>query len=489
MSSLSLRTQLAWLLSVLSLSLIAAVVVLVSVSFDQGFHSYLNASAMRKHEAMANQLSREINQDPRLWDRLSQRPRAFGRWLASHPAGEGSEPPAQDTPPPPAPWAPGPRPPMPRYQGPTVWLLAADKSVLAGPALPPGETPQTLLSQPLHLGDQRVGYLAWRPVRAIDNDADRIFARQQHQLFAVIALGALALSMLVAWGLSRYLVTPIRQLSAAMRALNERRYDVRVDVRSGNELGMLGKDFNRMAEALGEHDAAQRQWLADISHELRTPLAVLKAELEALEDGIAPLTPSAVLSLSDEVDQLSRLADDLHQLAVTQVSRLRYQLAPLDLNVLLTRLAPRLQSIMHRANLRWSFSVSDGEALVEGDEQRLEQLIVNLAQNSARYTDAGGDVRAHIQRHDGMTLIWEDSAPGVEPADLEHLFDRFYRVEKSRQRAQGGSGLGLAIVANIAQAHGATLEATTSPLGGLRISVRFKQGEVRSAQSYSGRRR
>ncbi len=476
MSLRSLRTQLVLLLSALSLSLIAAVVVLVSVSFDRGFHSYLNASAMRKHEVLVEQLEREINDTPDLWYRLSHFPRAFGRWLSVRGETEGGDP-GPLRPPPGERWEGRRFPPEHRYQGPPLWLLDAGRSVLAGPALPMGETPQSLVAKPLVLRGTHVGYLAWRPVRAIDNDADRIFASQQHRLFAVIAIVALLVSVAVAWGVARYLVTPIRRLSEAMGALNERRYDARVDIPLTNELGVLGKDFNRMAEALGEHDAEQQQWLADISHELRTPLAVLKGEIEALQDGVAPMTPAALQSLSEEVEQLTRLADDLHQLAVTQVSRLRYQLKPLDLGALLTRLAPRLEGIMSRANLHFSAVPCDGLALIDADEQRLEQLIVNLAQNSARYTDAGGRVLAQIRREGAIMLVWEDSAPGVGTEDLEHLFDRFYRVEKSRQRAHGGSGLGLAIVANIAQAHGATIDALPSPLGGLRIRVHFRQGK------------
>jgi two-component system sensor histidine kinase BaeS len=486
----SLRIQLAILLSVLSLLLVGAILLAVSTTFDRGFQSYLNQAAARRHETVATALAEALRDDPRLLTRFSARPHAFDRWIREYQRLGGPGEPRRPPPRPPRgfggqPWPPGPgEPPPPPGPGgppPDLWLLNAQGQIIAGPPLPPGETVARLIRTPVAVGSADARQtsaagqlsLAWRPVRAVDNQADTMFLRQQQRLFAWIAALAVLVSVGVSWPLSRYLVTPLQRLSRAVRALADRRYDTRVAIEARNELGDLGRDFNRMAEALQAHDAQQRQWLADVSHELRTPLGVLRGELEGLQDGVVPFDGAAVDSLHEEVSQLSRLVDDLHLLAITQSGQLRYRFEPVDLAALMARLEPRLSALMVRAGLRWQFESPSHPVMIRGDEQRLEQLVMNLAQNSVRYTDSGGVVRVGLRPSPTPVLSWEDSAPGVEAADLEHLFDRFYRVEKSRQRAVAGSGLGLSIVSNIAKAHQARLQASASDLGGLRITVQF----------------
>src|SRR5690606_30390968 len=228
-----------------------------------------------------------------------------------------------------------------------------------------------------------------------------------------------------------------------------------------------------------EQDNQQRQWLADISHELRTPLAVMKGELEAVEDGVMVMDAALTRSLGEEVNQLTRLVDDLHQLAVTQISHLRYQWQPVELGQFMQQMQARLVPLLQQAELEWELQTPEAELWVRADSLRLEQLVLNLVQNSVRYTDRGGKVRVRLERAERIRLIWEDSAPGVDEADLQHLFDRFYRVEHSRQRALGGSGLGLAIVGNIAEAHNAHITARESSLGGLAIVLDFPMAETR----------
>lgn len=488
MRSSSLRVQLAILLSVMSLLLVGGILLAVSLSFSSGFRTYLEQMARDRNEVIAARLSSAIENDPRLLQRFRHHPPSFERWLAGQAPGSdrrpppppgfrpfhGQEPPSHFQRPRPREEADWHRPPPPPpANGPAVWLLEEPDYVLAGPPLPPEVSLSTLLRTPLDPAVAPGLSLAWRPARPLDNHADTLFFRRQQLLFAGIALVAVIGSVLLSWPLSRYLVTPIEQISSAVRALSSRRYDQRVDITARNELGDLGRDVNRMADALQAHDEQQRQWLADVSHELRTPLAVMKGELESLQDGMLPFDASAVSSLQEEVGQLTRLVDDLHQLVITQSGKLRYHFARVDLCALITRLEPRLAVLVERAGLHWEHSLPQGQVFLEADEQRLEQLIMNLAQNSVRYTHRGGRVRVTLGTSPVPSLVWEDSEPGVGPDDLEHLFDRFYRVEKSQQRAVGGSGIGLSIVANIAEAHGAIVSARASMLGGLCIDIRF----------------
>ena len=200
--------------------------------------------------------------------------------------------------------------------------------------------------------------------------------------------------------------------------------------------------------------------MADISHELRTPLAVLRAELEAIQDGIRPMTPAALEPLQGEVQQLGKLIDDLHELSVTQNGALSYRFAVLDLDGVLQAALAAVRGRFADAGLALETAPAGAVLLIEGDERRLQQLFANLLENALRYTDAGGRVAARIQPHaDRVDIHIEDSAPGVDAAHRERLFERFYRVEGSRNRASGGSGLGLAICRNIVEAHGGTIQA------------------------------
>ncbi len=473
LNKLALSTKLALILSGLSLLLVLAVMLSIKASFDRGFERYINQSIGERMELLAAQLAVDANE----FDQLLHNRRHWERYLRHQLRDMEPEPPST---PGAYPQTQPPRRDMARWGvvRRSVWLLPPggypQAQAQATEPLPPLEQLRLL---PLHTTDGLLGYLAWRPLKPRDSLLEARFAERQHRLFALIALVAVAFSWLLAWPLSRYLVNPVRRLSGAMGALTRREFQQRVPVESRDELGQLAADFNRLAEALETQDQQQRQWLADISHELRTPLGVMKGELEAMEDGVMPLDQARVRSLSEEVNQLARLMDDLHQLAVTQVSHLRYQFETLDLADVLRQMGERFAPMMQQARLGWTLALPDTPVWILADRLRLEQLLMNLAQNSVRYTDPGGEVYVCLTLGERAMLAWEDSTPGVDEADLAHLFDRFYRVERSRQRSLGGSGLGLSIVANIARAHGASLSASAAPLGGLRVVCSFESAE------------
>lgn len=211
--------------------------------------------------------------------------------------------------------------------------------------------------------------------------------------------------------------------------------------------------------------------LADISHELRTPLAVLRGELEAIQDGVRKFTPETVASLQAEVGTLTKLVDDLHQLSMSDEGALAYQKAPVDLIPLLEVAGGAFRERFASRGLKLQFSLPDS-ITVFGDRDRLMQLFNNLLENSLRYTDSGGSLQISAgQRDKTVRLTFADSAPGVSDDQLQKLFERFYRTEGSRNRASGGSGLGLAICLNIVEAHNGRIIAAHSPFGGVSITV------------------
>src|SRR5204863_9024403 len=209
---------------------------------------------------------------------------------------------------------------------------------------------------------------------------------------AVTAAFAVALAPLLAFVLSRVFLLPLKPVTAATHRLAAGNYATRVEVRSADELGRLAEDFNRLAQALERNEALRRRFMADVSHELRTPLAVVSGELEALEDGVRPLTRESLASLRTEVSALGKLIDDLNQLALADSGALAYRKETVDVVPLLAQaLASHRERFAERGlkvETAWH-----GATPVFGDADRLRQMFRNLLENSARYTDRGGCVR------------------------------------------------------------------------------------------------
>src|SRR5437660_1005005 len=325
--------------------------------------------------------------------------------------------------------------------------------------------------KPIVVDGGTVGWIARAPLRRLSGAADVSFQQKQLRASWLTAALALALAAGLAVVLGRAFVTPVKRLADATHRLAAGNYATRVPVESHDELGRLAADFNRLAETLERNETLRRRFMADVSHELRTPLALLSAELEALEDGVRPLTLESLASLRGEVNALGKLIGDLNQLALADSGALAYRRETVDVVPLLAQTLESHRDRLAERGLAVETSWN-GAAPVFGDADRLRQMFRNLLENSARYTDRGGRVRIAAQRDGGRVRVdFEDSAPGVPSEALPQLFERFYRVDASRARANGGTGLGLAICRSIAQAHDGEISAVPSPLGGLRVSL------------------
>lgn len=326
---------------------------------------------------------------------------------------------------------------------------------------------------PIQINDHTVGYLGIRPGPSLERIGEVKFLEQQISNFIWVALAAVllsaALAMLLAGGLAR----PLKAFTRASRSLAAGRYDTRIPVESNDELGRLARDFNALAAALERTEQQRRQWVADISHELRTPLAVLRGELEAVQDGLRPLDQHTIDSLHAEVMRLSRLVGDLYELSMSDLGSLSYRATATDPVTVLQDMIGHFEPEFRNKSIRVQFNAQpDLPDTIQADPDRLAQLFRNLLGNSLRYTDAGGRLVIRIQLANGKLVFdFEDTAPGVPEAELSQLFERFYRVESSRNRAHGGAGLGLAICRNIVEAHKGTITAQPSALGGLCIHI------------------
>ena len=351
-------------------------------------------------------------------------------------------------------------------------LLDTDKRIVVGnPELGNPEISNAATMRPVLVGERVVGWIARAPYRRISTGADLAFQQEQLRSSWFIAGFALALAAVAALVLAQVFLQPLKRVAAGTHRLAAGDYATRVAVTSRDELGRLAEDFNRLAEALQKNEALRRRFMADVSHELRTPIAVLRAGLEAIEDGVRPLTRESVASLQGEVAALGKLVEDLYQLALSDVGALNYRKEPVEVaEVLEQAVEPFAGRMGERALILEKDFSKDLQVLADAD--RLSQAFRNLLENSARYTDAGGTVRVTARRNGaGVKIDFEDSSPGVPADALPRLFERFYRVEGSRSRANGGAGLGLAIVRSVIEAHGGSIEAGASPLGGLRVTI------------------
>lgn len=365
------------------------------------------------------------------------------------------------------------RPPPPkRSLKRRVALLDVDKRVLAGPDLDIS-APNIVLREISGDGDT-VGWVAWHPLQRVSAPTDVGFLRQQTNELYFIAAIVLSLTVAIAIVLARHFVRPINALAAAAERLAAGEFTTRVAPSGADEIATLSRDFNVLAQSLEQNESARRRWVADISHELRTPLAVLRAEIEAMQDGVRKVEPGTLSSLHEEVLSLNQIVDDLYQLSLSDIGALNYRFETVELHELLRRLVAAFQERVRAKNISLELSCASDGALIVGDRQRLLQLFTNLLENSLRYTNAGGVIQMKSISNDQTTVVTIDDSPqGLADEHYDRLFERLYRVDVSRSREHGGSGLGLAICKTIADAHGADIRANPSTLGGVQITIAF----------------
>jgi two-component system sensor histidine kinase BaeS len=447
-------------------------------SIDRGFLQYVNTLEQSRLERLAAGLEEAyagngswvfLNDDPAEWLRQMLRTRPEGslspeqmerleRRLERR-AERGRLPPPEG------------RLPGPAYRFESrVLLLDAEGSRILGPG---GALPD-LTRTPLRHDGTVVGYLALLPQKELSDVHQLRFVQQQKLALALVGLVVLLVSTLLSLLLARRLVRPIQLLATATRRLAGGAYATRVAAAAGDELGQLARDFNALALTLEKNETARRQWVADISHELRTPLSVLRGEIEALQDGIRQPTAEAIASLHTEAMRLGRLVDDLYQLAVSDLGALSYRKERTDLSSLLAAALAPVRTRFAEKGLTLQEDLPARAVPLFADAARLHQLLANLFENTLKYTDAPGEVRVSLRQEKALaSLLIDDSPPGVPEAACERLFESLYRVEGSRSRTTGGAGLGLAICRNIVQAHGGSITASPSPLGGVRITISF----------------
>ena len=313
-----------------------------------------------------------------------------------------------------------------------------------------------------------VGYLFYMGDMGYSQGDEQALVNRLTQAAMTAGLIAGGLSLLLALALAYSLLRPVEELTRAAQRLGQGDLSQRVQVKGGDELAVLGRTFNHMADSLQQSEDSRRAMTADIAHELRNPLAVQRANLEALQDGIYPLTPENLQPVLEQNVLLSRLVEDLRTLALADAGQLKLECTTVELVSLVGRVADRFRPQADAQQVSLSVqALSGGEISLWLDPMRLEQILINLLSNALRFTPDGGKIELTLAAIPGaFQLSVHDSGPGIPEQALPHIFERFYRVDRSRSRAEGGTGLGLAIARQLAQAHGGALIAANHPQGG-----------------------
>jgi len=349
-------------------------------------------------------------------------------------------------------------------------VVADSEGDLLGELYAP-DSPGRLLSPPWQAG--AIGTLHITPESSSDVglvSLQILFVAIGH-FFIWGGLIAVAIALVITFLLSRRILAPVKALTSAARQLGRGDFSQRVQVKDKGELGELADTFNSMATDLERAEQLQRNMVADIAHELRTPLSNLRGYLEAVRDGVIKPDADTIRSLDEEAALLSRLVDDLQELSLAEAGELKLICQAENIGELIKQTVGGLQAQATTKGLSVSVDLPDKLPLVNIDSPRISQVLRNLLENALAHTAEGDAITVTAaQQGNWLEVSVTDTGEGIPAEDLPNIFERFYRVDKSRARTTGGSGLGLTITKRLVEAHGGTITVESEQGKGSRFS-------------------
>lgn len=346
--------------------------------------------------------------------------------------------------------------------------------VPAGPYRYGARVPQALLARgtPVEVDGQVVGVILPVDAPPMMTPLEQRYLRSINQTLLYAALGASVFALALGTLLARQLTHPLRELTAAIRAMTRGQLNQQVPVRSEDELGELATAFNQLSRDLARANAQRRQMTADIAHDLRTPLTVITGYLESLRDGVLQPTPARFETMHVEALHLQRLVEDLRTLSLADAGELHLNRLAQSPGELLTRLHAAYQHQAAQREIVMRVDARPALPDINVDPDRMMQVLGNLMSNALRHTPPGGEiVLGAARRGDAVALTVRDTGAGIPSADLPHIFDRFYRSDAARHITEGESGLGLAIARALVKLHGGDIIAANAPEAGAIFTV------------------
>ncbi len=308
--------------------------------------------------------------------------------------------------------------------------------------------------------------------------AEMMFLQSVHQSLwwvgAFFIAGGLVASYLMATSITK----PLRRLTNAAKEIGRGNFDQQIPAAANDEVGQLTRVFNQMATDLSCTEQSRRRFFANVAHELRTPLAILQGNLENISSGVTKPEPEIIISMHEEVMRLSRLVTDLRDLSLAEVSELKLHRKPTDLGQMAMQLGQFMQPLFDEAGQELTLQLPKDLPLAFVDPDRIRQVLGNLLINASRYSGQGAHIGLRVCAK-GQRICIEvcDDGPGIPAADLPHIFEQFYRGEKSRNRENGGSGIGLALARRYVEIHGGSIAAKNQPQGGACFVIKLPQAE------------
>ncbi|MFP3855255.1 MAG: sensor histidine kinase [Anaerolineales bacterium] len=297
------------------------------------------------------------------------------------------------------------------------------------------------------------------------------FRSAVNEAMSLAALAAVLVAVAASLLFSRQIVAPVRQMEKVSQRIAEGHYEERVEIPGSldpsemDELDSLGVSFNQMAAKLDQTETMRRQLIGDIAHELRTPLSTIKAAMEGLIDGVLPARPETYQEVIREADRMQRLVHDLQELSRVEAGAYTLERDLHSIQSLVQAAKVRLEKQYQEKGVGLRLDLPSSLPQVWVDESRIQQVLLNVLGNALQYTPRGGQVRVEADPTEGQVAIRvHDTGRGIPPEHLKYIFNRFYRVDKSRSRAGGGSGIGLTIARHLVEAHGGRIWAESPGL-------------------------
>ncbi len=329
-------------------------------------------------------------------------------------------------------------------------IIAASDSAYIGKPVPEDTITHRLT---LTVNDAVVGTLVMVNNQRGEWESEFINSVNKATLWAAVVASVIALIFGIF--ISRHLSKPIAMLTLAAKRLAGRELGYRAAVTTGDEIGELASSFNNMAESLERNERLRRNLLADTAHELRTPLAILRGNLESMQEGVITASPETIISMHDEVLRITRLVNDLQEISLAEAGELRLNRREVQVEELVEKVAMLSSSDARQKDINFSVDISVGLPTVDVDPDRIVQVLLNILGNALRFTKPGGMVTLAARLTDGSVVFSiKDTGDGITADELANVFERFYRSDHSRSRSGGGAGLGLAIAKSLVEAHG-----------------------------------
>lgn len=475
----SLAAQIFVAIAATAVLIIAIMATLVALSMRDGFAQYLLRGELARFDALEQALIEAYDPEAKGWLVFDDDPKVWRRFVGTHFQPDGHE--GERRPPPSLgptlDWLGGPPPPWGPARGrllisERLMLLAPDGTHIIGAKEGAGLFERRAICVDVMCDDDNLlGYIGLNAPQSTSNNSDSFFLRRQYNSLALSAFIAVLLSAIAAFFVARQILVPIRQLESGAKTMAAGDYSARIKQRRSDELGQLIGHYNALAATLERTDKAEREWISNTSHELQTPLATLRAQIEAVQDGVRQPDAETLAGMHAAMMRLSRLVQDIKILSHSREGGLITALYAEDLCGIAREAASIAQPLLKEKQIELELDLPSKAPLM-CDRIRIGQVVDNLLQNTARYTNTSGQVRLSVKDvGDKVQLSVEDTPPAPPTGDMSKLFDRFYRAESSRSRAFGGSGLGLSVCRAIVEAHGGTIAAEHSSMGGLRVNI------------------